>query len=88
MQNNFAVSFFLVRFQTCCIVDTTFVKQKTIIFFRETDFIAFQQSKSSFVVARNNFANEIDQTGFILTEIYKFGKVTWNFRSWGVNHET
>ena len=46
MQNDFAVSFFLVRFQTYCIVDaTTTIKQKRVIFFWKIDFITFQQSK-------------------------------------------
>ena len=56
------------------------VKQKAIIFFWETDFIAFQQSKNSFVVAWNNLANEIDQASFILTTFHELGKVTWDFK--------
>ena len=87
MQNDFAVSLFLVRFETYCIVDTTFVKQKTLLLFWEIDFIAFHQSKSSFAVARNNRANsfvvarnnrvnDIDQTGFIFTVFHEFVKVT------------
>lgn len=39
MQNDFAVSFFLVRFQTYFIVDTTVVKQNRIIFLSKIDFI-------------------------------------------------
>ena len=56
------------------------VKQKAIIFFWEIDFIAFQQSKNSFVVAWNNLANEIDQASFILTTFHELGKITWDFK--------
>ena len=75
-----SVNFFLVRLQTYCILDTTY-------YFGEIDFISFQQNKSSFVVVGNSLANEIDQAGFILTAFHEFGKISWDFRSWRVNHE-
>ena len=75
-----SVNFFLVRLQTYCILDATY-------FFGEIEFISFQQSKSSFVVVGNSLGNEIDQVGFILTAFHEFGKISWDFRNWRVNHE-